>query len=85
MKELMPLLGLAAGALTTAALVPQVLKSYKTKSTKDVSLVMFICTMAGTLLWLAYGIYLRDFPIICANTITSALAAVVVALKLKYK
>lgn len=79
------LLGLAGGTLTTISLIPQLVKSVKTKSTKDISLIMFLCTATGTLLWLAYGILRNDIPVIAANSITFLFASAIIILKLKYR
>jgi MtN3 and saliva related transmembrane protein len=85
MTDYVRLLGLTAGALTTASLVPQLVKSLKSKSTRDISLGMFLCTAAGTLLWFFYGFIRKDIPVICANTVTFIFAALIISLKLKYK
>jgi MtN3 and saliva related transmembrane protein len=77
-------LGLAAGALTTVSLVPQVTKICKTKSAKDVSLGMFVAFCIGVALWLTYGVMQTDLPIIVWNGITLVLALAIVVMKLKY-
>jgi MtN3 and saliva related transmembrane protein len=79
------LLGLAAGALTTIAFLPQVVKTWKTRSTHDISLGMFVLFSLGLVLWLVYGIAIGAVPIIIANTVTLALALVIVYFKLRYK
>ncbi len=78
------LLGLLAGLLTTVASVPQLIKSYKTKSTKDISEPMLLLTCTGVLLWLAYGFLVNSLPLIAANIFTFTLWAAVLALKVKY-
>lgn len=78
-------LGLMAATLTTAAFLPQVLKSWRTKETKDVSLLMLIVFATGILLWLIYGVIKSDLPIMLANSTTFVLVMVLVFLKLKYK
>jgi MtN3 and saliva related transmembrane protein len=50
-------IGIIAGALSCTTFLPQVVKTWKSKSTKDVSLAMFLIATAGTTLWLVYGIY----------------------------
>lgn len=79
------LLGLAAGALTTSSLVPQVLKSIKSRSTKDVSLGMFVLISIGNFLWFIYGLIKADIPVIAANIVTFILAVSLIVLKLKYR
>ena len=83
--ELTPLLGFAAGTLTTAAFVPQVVKTWRTRSTHDVSLGMFAIFAAGVLLWLVYGVYIESLPIVIANSITLVLASAMVLFKLRFK
>lgn len=79
------LLGLVAATLTTAAFLPQVYKTWVHKSTKDISLVMYMVLLSGTLLWLCYGVLISSFPIILANAITSFLLFLMLLMKLKYK
>ncbi len=81
----MEIIGLIAATLTTAAYVPQVYKTWKEKSTKDISLSMYAVLLSGVLLWLVYGIYLESLPIILSNIITSILLLFMLFMKLKYK
>ncbi len=78
-------IGLLAAVLTTSAFVPQVYKAWKLKSTKDISLTMYLVFLTGLLLWLYYGIEIGSISIIIANFVTAALACVIIVLKLKYK
>ena len=77
-------LGFLAGALTTAAFVPQVLKSWQTRDLSGISLRMYSLFTAGVALWLIYGIALTSWPIIIANAITLALALFILVMKLRY-
>ncbi len=77
--------GLAAAALTTTAFVPQALKAWRTRSTGDVSLGMFLMLTVGIALWLTYGILLADVPLLIANAVTLALALAILAAKLRFK
>lgn len=79
------LLGLAAGSLTTAAFFPQVLKTWKSRSAKDLSLGMFSLFCLGVLLWLVYGVMVRDVPVIAANLLTLMLASTLLFFKLRFK
>jgi len=79
------IIGFAAGTLTTVCLVPQVLKAWKTKLTRDVSLVWVVTLIMGVALWLAYGILIISLPIIVANFFTLILSLIILLLKLKYK
>jgi MtN3 and saliva related transmembrane protein len=62
-------IGIIAGALSCTTFLPQVIKTWKSKSTKDVSLFMFLIASAGTTLWLAYGILIHSISIIGTNII----------------
>ena len=79
------LLGSLAGALTTIAFIPQVIKTWKTRSTHDISLIMFSLFSLGVLLWLLYGITMGALPIIIANSITLALAVSILVMKIRFK
>ncbi|PKD42746.1 SemiSWEET transporter [Rhodohalobacter barkolensis] len=83
--ELMTFIGLAAGFCTTAAFLPQVIKTWKSKSAKDLSLGMYSIFCTGVLLWLIYGIMISDLPIILANAITLILAVSILFFKLTFK
>jgi MtN3 and saliva related transmembrane protein len=79
------LIGLLAGGLTTVAFLPQLLKTWKSKSAEDVSLVMLVTFCTGVGLWLIYGVMIGAWPIILANLITLLLALAMLFLKLKYR
>lgn len=78
------LIGLAAGFLTTIAFIPQVLKIWKAKSAKDISLRMFVAFTVGVALWLAFGILKQEPAIIVWNAVTLVLAGAILAMKLKF-
>jgi len=78
-------LGLLAGTLTTAAFVPQVVKIWKTKHTRDISLGMFAIFSFGVLLWLLYGIQIEAWPVIFANALTLGLSLTILVFKIKYR
>lgn len=77
------LLGYGAAFLTTAAFVPQALKSWSSRDLSGISLWMYGLFSLGVALWLAYGIVLGSLPIILANSVTLVLACVVLALKIR--
>lgn len=77
-------LGYVAAVLTTAAFVPQALKTIRSRDTRGISLAMYVVFTIGVVFWFAYGVALGSWPMIIANTITFALAAVILALKLRH-
>jgi MtN3 and saliva related transmembrane protein len=83
--DFITLLGLCAATLTTAAFLPQMVKTWQRKSAKDVSYVMLITFITGLFLWLIYGIILNSAPIILANTFTLFFNFIILWLKIKYR
>lgn len=79
------LLGLVAGSLTTAAFVPQVLKTWRSRAAHDVSLAMFVILAVGSGLWAIYGALIGSAPVLCANGITLLLVLTMLALKWRYR
>jgi len=77
-------IGLIAAALTTTAYLPQVIKSWRTKSAKDLSLGMLAILCTGIFLWLIYGILNQDLPIILSNAVTLMLTLTILVLKIKH-
>ena len=78
------LIGLAAAFCTTVAFLPQVLKTWRTRSTGDISLAMFLVFTTGIFLWLVYGVIIRDVPLIAANGITFVLSGTILYFKLRH-
>lgn len=78
------LVGTAAAVCTTIAFVPQLVRVYRLKSARDISLIMFTVFSVGELLWLIYGIFIRSLPVILANAVTLGLSLAILSLKLRY-
>ena len=78
-------LGFLAAILTTVAFIPQVVKVYKTKETKSISLSMYMVFSVGVLLWFIYGFHLNSLPMILANGITLLSSIYILFMKIKYK
>lgn len=77
--------GLIAAVLTTSSFLPQAIKTIRTKNTKDISLAMYVIFSSGVLLWLIYGILIKDVPVVAANAVTLVFALIILIYKLKYK
>ena len=82
--DLMTYVGLTAGILTTISFLPQAIKTWQTKSTKDISLAMFLAFCLGVVLWVVYGFYTHNLPVFLANFATFILAFSILVCKLKY-
>ena len=78
------ILGLIAGFFTTIAYLPQVIKSYKTGSTKDLSTLWLTISGVGTTLWIFYGFWIGSPPIILWNACSDVLIAVLLSIKIKH-
>jgi MtN3 and saliva related transmembrane protein len=77
-------IGIAAGACSTTAYLPQVIKAFRTRSTGDISLAMFSIMAAGAALWLTYGILISDWPVIATNAASLGLMSIILGLKIRY-
>lgn len=78
------LAGYAAAVFTTVAFVPQVLRAWRSRSTSDISLGMYLLLVAGTLLWLAYGVLTDATPVIASNVVNLGLQTSILYLKLRH-
>lgn len=83
--NLITTLGLTAGVLTTIAYLPQLIKTWKTKSANDLSWSMLIVLCIGIILWLIYGVIEQDLPLIFANVVTFIFALIILILKIRYQ
>jgi len=77
-------LGFVAGALITLGFIPQLIRVFKLKSAREISLLFTSSLLAGIILWLTYGIFLNLFPVILWNGIAAVLVAILLYAKLKY-
>ena len=79
------LIGFLAAFLTTIAFIPQLVKTWVSKSAEDVSLIMFLSFIGGVILWCIYGIEIHSLPVIIANSITFLLSSSILILKIIYE
>ncbi|MDH7446030.1 SemiSWEET transporter [Aquimarina sp. 2201CG14-23] len=79
------ILGFIAATLTTAAFLPQVYKTWKTKSAESLSMTMLLIFVTGVLCWLAYGVLIDSLPIILCNLITAISGFLLLYFKFRYK
>ncbi|XUM24230.1 SemiSWEET transporter [Bradyrhizobium oligotrophicum S58] len=78
------LIGLSAATCTTCSFLPQVIKAWRSRSTHDISMGMFVLQTTGNSMWLLYGALISDLPLVVANAITLGLVAAILGLKLRY-
>ena len=84
MNEVVPLIDFVAATLTTIAFVPQLIRIWRTRSAKDISLGMYALFTLGIVLWLVYGILIESWPLIAANCVTLLLAGGVLVMKIRF-
>ncbi len=78
------IVGFLAGSMVALALLPQFIKSLKTKSTSDLSWGWMLISITGQVLWVVYGLLISSISLITMSSITLAMALAVFYLKLKY-
>ena len=78
------LVGSIAAFCTTVAFVPQLVRVWRLKSARDISLNMFLIFSLGELLWFVYGLLIHSAPVILANALTLLLAVAILVLKVRY-
>lgn len=78
------ILGYAASAVTVLTFLPQVIKTWKEKTAKDVSLMMFVIAIVNEVMWIGYGVMIKNNVIIITNIIMMIMASTMIFLKLKY-
>ena len=77
-------LGYLGGVLTTFCYVPQIIRVFRLKSAKEISLLFTILLLVGVVVWLLYGLFLSLTPIILWNSIGLVIIAALLYAKLKY-
>ncbi|KKP36364.1 MAG: hypothetical protein UR27_C0021G0035 [Candidatus Peregrinibacteria bacterium GW2011_GWA2_33_10] len=77
--------GYLATAIIAFQLTPQIIKSYKTKSTTDISFLWTLTYILGLILWIIYGIGIESKPLTVSATIETGFALTLLTLKIKYK
>ncbi len=78
-------IGYGAALLTTAAFIPQAVKSWSTRDLSGISLGMYGLFTLGVALWLLYGLFIGSWPVVAANAITLVLAGMVLILKIRHR
>lgn len=82
--QLSDILGYTAATLTTASFLPQAWRTYRTKDVSGISLRMYTTFTVGIAVWLAYGVVLKEVPMMVSNSLSLLLACAVLAMKLRY-
>lgn len=78
-------LGLTAGSISGITFLPQVIKTWKTKSAGDISLLTFTFATLSVIMWLVYGIIKKDVAIIYTNSLVLACSLIMLYFKFRFK
>jgi MtN3 and saliva related transmembrane protein len=84
MQVYVDVLGYVAGILVVISLLPQAVKSWRTKLTRDISLTRYIVYVTGLVLWIAYAAIIQNGPVAVMNSVGLVLAVSILCLKLRY-
>jgi MtN3 and saliva related transmembrane protein len=79
------IVGYLATIIISLSLTPQLIKSWRTKSTKDISIIWTCIYLFGLILWLTYGIGISSYPLIASSSIEATMALCLLGIKLKFK
>ncbi len=79
------IIGYLGGIFIMISFIPQLIRSYKTKSVEDISLGMVIATIIGTMFWIIYGVLIGGMPIIVMNIIFIITVFYQLYLKIRYE
>jgi MtN3 and saliva related transmembrane protein len=79
------ILGYTAGTISSLTFLPQVIKTWRSKSASDISLLMFLFATTSVIAWLIYGILIRNGSIIYTNATILVLSSVMLYFKLRFK
>jgi MtN3 and saliva related transmembrane protein len=79
------IIGFLAGLFTTVAIIPQIIKAYRTKKVSHLSPIFFSVLLIGVFLWTLYGFLKKDYPIIITNSISFILNSYMLFLYFKNK
>jgi MtN3 and saliva related transmembrane protein len=79
------ILGMTAGSISAITFLPQVIKTWKSKSAGDISLLMFTFATISVIMWLIYGIILQDIPIIYTNSLVLICSVIMLYFKFRFR
>jgi MtN3 and saliva related transmembrane protein len=79
------LIGYLAAILTTFSIIPQIIRVYRLKESRDISLWTVSSLSAGIFLWFIHGIVIGDLPVILANGVSLLLSVLMLGLAVKYR
>ena len=81
---LISVVGTAAALCSMTSFAPQLIKIWREKDASSVSLRMYVVTVTGFALWIAYGVLIGAWPVIGSNSVCLAMSAAILTLRLRY-
>ena len=85
MQQLIPnIVGTLAALCSMTSFVPQIVKIWRDRDASEISLRMYLITVTGFSLWIAYGVLTRSWPVAVSNAICLALSGAILALKWRF-
>ncbi|HON85020.1 MAG TPA: SemiSWEET transporter [Syntrophorhabdaceae bacterium] len=79
------IIGYIAAFFTTFAMMPQVIRIWRLKEARDISLWMPMMILTGSLLWLVYGILIKQMPVVIANVVSFLISLFTLLTSIKYR
>ena len=83
--DMIDIIGFLAGFLISISILPQIIRSVRTRSVRDISLLMLLIIIAGEILWVVYGAAISSYPIIAMDGFAFAATLVMLFIKIKYE
>jgi MtN3 and saliva related transmembrane protein len=78
-------LGLAAGFMTTCSFIPQVVRTYRSRSVSDISLRMYLLLCVGIAMWVVYGLMIGSVSVVAANSVSLGLTLAILVMKIVFR
>ncbi|HMO43963.1 MAG TPA: SemiSWEET transporter [Phenylobacterium sp.] len=82
--ELPEIIGFVAGFCSMASFTPQIIKTWREKDARSISLRMYVVTVTGFALWVSYGVMIGSLPILATNIVCLTLSSLILAMKRRY-
>lgn len=78
-------LGYVAGMVTVASFLPQVVRAWRTRQTRDLSLASLALLITAGSMWILYGALSRDWPVVATNSGMVGLLVLLAAAKVRFR
>jgi len=78
-------IGFVAGGLVAVSTLPQIIKSWKTRSTKDIAISWSIINLLGQILWIVYGLFVHSVSLVLMSAISLCMSMFMITLRIKFK